>query len=385
LATWQNHRSKTAVQDTDPILSAERAAVVSDWLRLEQAPGVGRRSAGRLLKEFGAPAAIFNAGYGALAEHVSPAQAQALCAPIPPDTARLLDATLSWLAYPAHHLLTLHDDAYPHLLANIADPPLLLYIKGRLDLLARPALAIVGSRNASAQGKANAEAFAQALSQAGLVIVSGMALGIDAAAHEGALRGAGSTIAVIGTGADRIYPARNQQLAQRIAEDGCIVSEYPLGTPSVAGNFPRRNRIISGLSAGVLVVEAAAGSGSLITAHLAADQGREVFAIPGSIHAALSKGCNSLIRNGAKLVETVGEVLEAMQLSPLAASQLPPAARPSGCEALLDSLGSDPMALDALLALAGGDVGRLSSQLLLLELAGMVERLPGGMVQRVFR
>jgi DNA processing protein len=385
LATWQNHRSKTAVQDTDPILSAERAAVVSGWLRLEQAPGVGRRSAGRLLKQFGSPAGIFNAGYAALAEHVSPAQAQALCAPISPDTARLLDATLSWLAYPGHHLLTLGDAAYPHPLANIADPPLLLYIKGRLDLLARPALAIVGSRNASAQGKANAEAFAQALSEAGLVIVSGLALGIDAAAHKGALRGAGSTIAVIGTGADRIYPARNRQLAQHIFEDGCIVSEYPLGTPSAAGNFPRRNRIISGLSAGVLVVEAAAGSGSLITAHLAADQGREVFAIPGSIHAALSKGCNALIRQGARLVETVGEVLEAMQMSPLAASQLPPAVRPSGCEALLDSLGSDPIALDALLALAGGDVGRLSSQLLLLELAGLVERLPGGMVQRVFR
>jgi DNA processing protein len=385
LATWQNHRSKTAVQDTDPILSAEHAAAVADWLRLEQAPGVGRRSAGRLLKQFGSPARIFSAGYAELAEHVSPAQAQALCAPLSPATARLVDATLSWLAYPAHHLLTLHDAAYPQLLANIADPPLLLYIKGRIDLLGQPALAIVGSRNASAQGKANAEAFAQALSAAGLVIVSGLALGIDAAAHEGALRGAGSTIAVIGTGADLIYPARNRQLAQRIAEVGCIVSEYPLGTPSAASNFPRRNRIISGLSAGVLVVEAAAGSGSLITAHLAADQGREVFAIPGSIHAALSKGCNALIRQGAKLVETVGEVLEAMQMSPLAASQLPPAARPSGCEALLDSLGSDPIALDALLALAGGDIGKLSSELLLLELAGMVERLPGGMVQRVFR
>jgi DNA processing protein len=373
------------VQDTDPILSAERASLLADWLRLEQAPGVGCLSANRLLKEFGTPSGIFNAGYDALAEHVSPAQARTLCQPISSDTARLLDATLSWLAYPAHHLLTLHDDAYPRVLANIAVPPLLLYTKGRSDLLGRPALAIVGSRNASAQGKANAEAFGQALSEAGLVIVSGLALGIDAAAHQGALRGAGSTIAVIGTGADLIYPARNRQLAQRIAQDGCIVSEYPLGTPSAACNFPRRNRIISGLSAGVLVVEAAAGSGSLITAHLAADQGREVFAIPGSIHAALSKGCNALIREGARLVETVGEVLEAMQMSPLAAGHLPAPARPAGCEALLDSLGSDPVSLDALLALAGGDVGRLSSQLLLLELAGMLERLPGGMVQRVFR
>lgn len=359
--------------------------VVAEWLRLALAPGVGRRSARRLLTQFGTPAAIFRAGHAALTGHVSPAQAQALCAPLSPDAARRLDATLSWLSLPSHHVLTLHDPAYPHLLANIADPPLLLYIKGRRELLARPALAIVGSRNASAQGKANAAAFAHALSQAGLAIVSGLALGIDAAAHEGALRGKGSTIAVIGTGADIIYPARNRLLAQRIAEDGCIVSEYPLGTPSIAGNFPRRNRIISGLSAGVLVVEAAAGSGSLITAQLANDQGREVFAMPGSIHSALSKGCNALIRDGAKLVETADHLLEAMQMSPLAAGQLAPAsARPSGCEALFEALGSEPIALDALLELAGCDVGRLSSQLLLLELAGMVERLPGGMVQRVF-
>lgn len=373
------------MQDTESIVSSERAALVADWLRLEQAPGVGRRSAGRLLNQFGSPAGIFSAGYAALAEHVSPAQAQTLCGPMSAATAHLLEATLGWLNDPSHYLLTLHDDGYPHLLANIADPPLLLYIKGRLDLLGRAAFAIVGSRNASAQGKANASAFGQALSQAGLTIVSGLALGIDAAAHEGALRGAGSTIAVIGTGADIVYPARNRLLAQRIAEDGCIVSEYPLGTPSTAGNFPRRNRIISGLSAGVLVVEAAAGSGSLITAALANDQGRDVFALPGSIHSALSKGCNALIRDGARLVETVGQVLEAMQMSPLAAGQLAPAERPSGCEALFEALGSDPIALDALLALAGGDVGRLSSQLLLLELAGMVERLPGGIVQRVYR
>ena len=373
------------MQDTDPHLAASRATTIADWLRLDQAAGVGCRGANLLLGEFGSPRRIFDAGYDRLARHVNPAQARALCAPVAPATRALLDATLAWLATPSHHVLVQGDAAYPHALANIPDPPLLLYVKGRVELLGRAALAIVGSRNASAQGKANAAAFAQALAAAGLCIVSGMALGIDTAAHEGAMRGAGSTIAVVGTGADLIYPARNRALAERIAVDGCIVSEYPLGTPPLAHNFPRRNRIISGLAAGVLVVEAAAHSGSLITAQVAAEQGREVFAIPGSIHSALAKGCHKLIREGARLVETVDEVLEAMRMSPLAGRRPVPPAHEAGGEVLLAHLGHDPVALDALLALPGIDAGQLHAQLLMLELAGMVERLPGALVQRVVR
>jgi DNA processing protein len=297
-------------------------------------------------------------------------------------------------------VLALGEPGYPELLAHIPDPPLLLYIKGRVELLASPMLAVVGSRNASAQGKANALAFAASLSGAGLCIVSGLALGIDAAAHEGALKGPGSTVAVIGTGPDLVYPARNRALCERIGVEGCIVSEYPVGTPPLPGNFPKRNRIISGLAAGVLVVEAAAQSGSLITARQAAEQGRDVFAIPGSIHAALAKGCHLLIREGAKLVDTAADVLEAMAMSPLARRASPPAARcagrgdapaagpegaPAGSDALLAALGHDPVEPDILLASLGIGPALLSSQLLALELAGMVERQPGGRVQRVVK
>jgi DNA processing protein len=378
------------VQDTEPHTAGTQADTsandLADWLRLEQARGVGCRTANLLLGHYGSPRAIFEAGFDALSAHVSAARARALCDPPAPSFAQLLDATLAWLEQPGHHLVTLHDPAYPEALANIADPPLMLYLNGDPALLLRPALAIVGSRNASLQGRANAEAFAHALSDAGVTIVSGLALGIDAAAHEGALRAAGSTIAVIGTGPDRIYPARNGELARRIAEAGCIASEYPLGTTAAAGNFPRRNRVISGLSAGVLVVEAAAESGSLITAHVAVEQGREVFAMPGSVHSALSKGCHKLIREGARLVETVDEVLEALRMSPLARAPLPPmACAPRECAQLLGELGHDPICFDALAASSGIDAASLNSQLLVLELAGLIERLPGGLVSRVIR
>nr|WP_307729690.1 MULTISPECIES: DNA-processing protein DprA [unclassified Massilia] len=356
---------------------------------MEGTRGVGLRTAHLLLAAFGSPRAIFEAGHAALAAHVGPALARALCAPPSPATRTLIDTTLAWLRTPSHHVLALGDAAYPQALATIPDPPLLLYIRGRIDLLARPALAIVGSRNATLQGKTNAGAFATALSDAGVCVVSGLALGIDAAAHEGALRGAGSTIAVVGTGADLFYPACNRALAQRIASEGCIVSEYALGTPPTSGNFPRRNRIISGLSSGVLVVEAAAQSGSLITARVAAEQGREVFALPGSIHAPLAKGCHQLIRDGARLIETVDEVLEALQVAPrlctpavaVASAQALPTE--TDCTDLLAQLGHEPLDVDYLLELTGADIGQLSMGLLALEMAGMIERLPGGKVQRV--
>jgi DNA processing protein len=365
------------------------------WLRLERTKGVGPRGALALLAAFGSPEAIFSADMASLCAHVSPAQARAILQPASSDTARLVEATLRWLDAPGRHVLALGEPGYPALLANIPDPPLLLYINGRVELLASPGLAIVGSRNASTQGKANALAFAEALSGAGLCIVSGLALGIDAAAHEGALDGAahragGGTIAVIGTGPDLVYPARNRALAGRIAHEGCIVSEYPVGTPPLPGNFPKRNRIISGLAAGVLVVEAAAQSGSLITARQAAEQGRDVFAIPGSIHAALSKGCHILIREGARLVDSAADVLEAMALSPLARPECvcpsaPVQAPAPDDEALLAALGHDPVEPDTLLATLGGTPGELSTRLLMLELAGMVERLPGGRLQRLVK
>jgi DNA processing protein len=395
---------KTAAAD-DPAAVAFLAPPMSDarlaaWLRLERASGIGPRTGLKLIDAFGSIDAVFGAGQAALAAHVSSAQARALLAPAPEGLERLAEATLRWRELPGHRVLALGEPGYPALLAHIPDPPLLLYIKGRVELLASPMLAVVGSRNASAQGKANALAFAASLSGAGLCIVSGLALGIDAAAHEGALKGPGSTVAVIGTGPDQVYPARNRALCERIGVEGCIVSEYPVGTPPLPGNFPKRNRIISGLAAGVLVVEAAAQSGSLITARQAAEQGRDVFAIPGSIHAALAKGCHLLIREGAKLVDTAADVLEAMAVSPLARRTSPPAARcagrgdapaagpdgaPAGSDALLAALGHDPVEPDILLASLGIGPALLSSQLLALELAGMVERQPGGRVQRVVK
>lgn len=391
---------KTAAAD-DPAAVAFLASPMSDarlaaWLRLERASGIGPRTGIKLIEAFGSIDAVFGAGQAALAAHVNPAQARALLAPAPAELERLVEATLRWRERPGHRVLGLGEPGYPELLAQIPDPPLLLYIKGRVELLASPMLAVVGSRNASAQGKANALAFAASLSGAGLCIVSGLALGIDAAAHEGALTGPASTVAVIGTGPDLVYPARNRALCERIGVEGCIVSEYPVGTPPLPGNFPKRNRIISGLAAGVLVVEAAAQSGSLITARQAAEQGREVFAIPGSIHAALAKGCHMLIREGAKLVDTAADVLEAMAMSPLARWASPeaprcaarcdaPDAALAGSDALLAALGHDPVEPDILLASLGIGPALLSSQLLALELAGMVERQPGGRVQRVVK
>jgi DNA processing protein len=385
------------VQDTEPVPPADQACLAA-WIRLELTPGVGRWTVLQLLERFGTPQAVLAAGYDALADLVSPAKARALAGPACATVAERIDATLAWLEHPAHHLLTCDHPAFPPLLRQIPDPPFLLYAVGRLALLSGPALAMVGSRNASLQGLANARNFGYALSDAGLCIVSGMALGIDAAAHEGGLLGASSTVAVIGTGADRIYPKRNESLARRIAEQGCIVSEYSLGTPAAAANFPRRNRIISGLSCAVLVVEAAAQSGSLITAHVAAEQGRDVFAIPGSIHAPLAKGCHKLIKEGAKLVESVGDLVSELCLSPIAGiggiggiggsggfGEAGGAASGGAGHPLLLAMGQGPVNTDALAAMTALAPALLAGQLLSLELAGHIERLPGGLFQRVNR
>ena len=384
------------------------------WLRLTATPGVGPTSVRRLLAAFGLPQAVLAQGEAAWRSCVGPAQARAL-ASAPPQLPELLERTWAWLQEPApgeagaRAIVTLGDAAYPAALLATEDPPLLLYLLGAPHLVraaGRPfaparSLAVVGSRNPTAQGAENARQFARALRAAGLCIVSGLARGVDAAAHEGALldvrEGADTpaTIAVVGTGLDRVYPAAHRALAHHIARHGLLVSEYPLGTPPLPAHFPQRNRIIAGLSQGTLVVEAALASGSLITARLAAEQGREVFAIPGSIHAPQSRGCHALIRQGAKLVESAQDVLEELQDPagadrPLAtAPDSAPAAAaadpaPADC-AVLQALGFDPTGLDALVARTGLDAATLQARLLELELDGHVARLPGGLFQRLGR
>jgi DNA processing protein len=295
-----------------------------------------------------------------------------------------VDAALAWLEQPAHHLLTLADAAYPPLLLQTPDPPVVLYVAGRIELVMHPALAVVGSRSPTPRGAADAEAFATVLSNAGLTIVSGLAFGIDAAAHRGGLRGSASSVAVVGTGLDRVYPARHRDLAHELASGGALVSEFALGTPPIAANFPRRNRILSGLAGGCLVVEAALRSGSLITARQALEQGREVFAIPGSIHSPLSKGCHWLIKQGAKLVESAQDVLEELRLPGAATTdtQAPAAALAPEQSALLNNLGYDPVDLDTVCLRCGLTPDAASAMLLALELDGYLDRLPGGLYQR---
>ncbi len=377
------------------------------WLRLFSTPGVGPATARKLLAAFGSPEAVFAAAPAAWEALLGPRLAPAL-ASTPVQLERVLAQTLGWLAAAPdrHHLLTLGHPHYPAALLQTPDPPLLLFVQGQLTALAHPtALAIVGSRNPSPQGAENAQAFARALSQAGCCIVSGLALGIDGAAHRGALEGSAPTLAVLGTGLDRIYPRQHQELAQRIAAQGALISEYPLGTAPLAPHFPQRNRLIAGLSQGTLVVEAALQSGSLITAELALQYGREVFAIPGSIHSTQSRGCHALIRQGAKLVESAQDVLEELrpphtrpapqqgQLDWGWGDHLVPTAPPAPAEpgqprraspesALLQALGYDPVGLDALQARCGLPTAELQAQLLELELCGSVRRLPGGLFQR---
>ena len=361
------------------------------WLTLARAPGLGPRGRVALLRCFGAIEAVFAAGSDleaaladALLESTARIDARAAIAAIhkgPDDAALAPD--LAWLAQDGHHLVTWLDPDYPALLREIADPPIALYVHGDRSLLARPQLAIVGSRNPTPLGKDNAAAFAGALAQAGFAITSGLALGIDAAAHRGALDAGGATIAVAGTGLDRVYPPRNRELAHAIVGHGALVSEFAIGTGPRPEHFPQRNRIISGLSLGVLVVEAALQSGSLITARLAGEQGREVFALPGSIHSPLARGCHALIRQGAKLVETAQHVLE--ELGALA--QVSVASQPAHTRTvdlapaesqLLDCLGYDPMNIDAVIDRSGLTADTVCSILLQLELRGLVLAGPAG-------
>ncbi len=365
---------------TEPLADDELDA----WLHLLHSPGVGRESARRLLARFGSPQAAIAAPIAELGFCVDAPTALTLGTP-PDGHAQRLSTTLAWRAAASgRRVMVLGDDDYPTALLHSADPPLLLYLQGDARLLSTPCLAIVGSRQPSAQGRDNAHRFSRSLAAQGWTIVSGLAAGIDGAAHEGALAAGGRTIAVVGTGVDRIYPARHRDLTHRIAERGLIVSEMPLGAPPLSAHFPQRNRIIAGLARGTLVVEAALRSGSLITARLAAEAGREVMAIPGSILSPQAAGCHALIRQGAALVESAEQVAE--ELGPLApgatlatSTAAPP---PAPDDPVLRALGHDPLSLDALIDRCGWSAPALSAHLLGLELEGLVARLPGGLYQR---
>lgn len=350
------------------------------WIALKRILGWSDASYRKLLTEFGSPQNIFSIGRAALEKVVAPDYAAKIAAGINESD---FATQLSWLARPGNHLVTLADAHYPQLLLQTPDPPPLLYIKGRREILNQPAIAVVGSRNATVQGLRDARAFAHALSDAGLTIISGLALGIDAAAHSGGLAGAAKTVAVCGTGLDVVYPARHRDLAHDIAADGALLSEFPLGTPAKAHNFPRRNRLISGMAQGCLVIEAAQQSGSLITARLAADQGREVFALPGSIHSPLAKGCHALIKQGAKLVESAQDILEELKFAhpttnPLA-EKFSPREHP-----LLAHLGYSAIDINSLADQSGFAIEDLTGLLLTLELEGQVAALPGGLYQRIY-
>ncbi|RYX90095.1 MAG: DNA-protecting protein DprA [Comamonadaceae bacterium] len=377
---------------------------LAGWLRLALTPGAGNEACRKLLATFGLPSSIFTQTAEALRQVAGPALTRALGAE-PEGFAAQLALTWQWLQdAPAgqRRVMTLCDSDYPPSLLAMNDPPPMLYLMGAIHLAPDPlrSIAIVGSRNPTPQGEVNAREFGKALAAAGLTVVSGLALGVDGAAHSGALEGAGdsagrlSTIAVIGTGLDRVYPKRHLELARSIVHSGLIISEFPLGTPPLDHNFPRRNRIIAALAQGTLVVEAALKSGSLITARMAVEQGRDVFAIPGSIHSTQSRGCHALIRQGAKLVESAQDVLEELRIpfTPVSKPAKPDVAgdeapetgaTPDGGNVVLERLGFDPVSLDALVARTGMAPADLLAQLLELELDGQVARLPGGVYQRM--
>ncbi len=375
-------------------LSAEAREERAVWLRLVLTPSLGPVAARRLLETFGLPEDVFAAGHAKLAAALDAARAQALLAR---DDAReaQVEASLRWAEHERHHLLTLADPRYPVRLLAIGDPPPLLFVRGNPEALSSPTIAIVGSRHATHAGLGHAQAFARALADSGLQVCSGLARGIDAAAHRGALAGRAGTVAVIGTGIDRVYPAAHAELSEAIAARAALVSELPLGTQVQRANFPRRNRLIAGLSLGVLVVEAARHSGSLITARQAAEFGREVMAIPGSIHSPVSKGCHQLIREGAKLVESAEHVLVELRAQMEGTSAESPGRRASGpgravapgtaAASLLAALGWDPADPDVLAERTGQPVGAVAAGLLELELAGLAERWVDGRYARTGR
>lgn len=359
------------------------------WLWLVHRTGLGREAMRRLLAALGSPQAVARAGEQRL-QVLLGARRSAELTEAPDGHAQRVVRTREWLSQrPNRRLLTLAEPDYPHWLLQTPDPPLLLYLEGRVELLSAPSVAIVGSRAPTPQGLENARRWAADLSAQGWTVVSGLAAGIDGAAHQGALQGPGSTVAVVGTGLDQVYPRAHKALAGRIAQEGLMLSEFALDTPPLPAHFPQRNRIIAGLSRGTLVVEAALRSGSLITARQAADFGREVFAIPGSIHSPQARGCHALLREGAKLVEGVEDILDELGAAPRQQALDLDAGRPGTTapeadarDPVLEALGHDPTSLDALIARCGWPAPALNVRLLELELEGRVTRLPGGLFQR---
>ncbi len=364
----------------------KHAPDIESWLNLNLIDGLGGESIRRLLIAFGSPTAISSAPITALERIVKNPIAKRIKQGADHNK---ISGVLKWLEDPANAIITLADSDYPSQLLNIADPPPLLYFKGQRELLRKAALAVVGSRNATPQGLSNAEAFSEATSNAGFCIISGMALGIDTAAHQGGLRGAAASIAIVGTGLDIVYPAKNHLLAHKLAKEGALISEFPLGTPAIGKNFPRRNRIISGMSQGCLVVEAALQSGSLITARQALEQGREVMAIPGSIHSPLSKGCHALIKQGAKLIENTQDILDELNYFPLISNENLDKGKEfttgqsTKNTVLLKHLGYDAVDINTLCVRSGLTAEVVSAMLLTLELDGQVSSLPGGCYQRI--
>lgn len=360
------------------------------WLQLAGTAGLPTAVLRVLLDTFGSPSALLAAPDDAIAAASSPAAAQAVRS-VQADLDALTDTALAWHAEPGNHIVTLGDPVYPPRLLHLHDPPPLLYVKGRMALLHTHGIAIVGSRHGTPQGLADATRFARHLADAGFAIVSGLALGIDGAAHQGGLDGRAGTIAVIGTGADLVYPARHRALAHQIAARGAIVSEWPLGTPARAAHFPQRNRLIAALASGVLVVEAAPRSGSLITARLANEMGRDVFAIPGSIHAPLAQGCHALIRDGAKLTTTPEDILDEFGAIERPAGMTetgnadagPPSADTAAEQSVIAALGYGPVTYEWLAERAGLSDEALHGALLALELAGRIASLPGGRFARL--
>ena len=353
---------------------------IAYWLALQRTPGIGTITMIKLLEQFDSPRQLFEPNQQGLINSKL-LRKSAVNYLKSPDW-KTIEKDLAWAEQSDNHIITIQNTAYPPLLKEIADPPALLFVKGDPALLKQKQIAIVGSRNPSQNGKETAMAYAGELSQQGFIITSGLALGIDGASHAGALATNNPTIAVIGTGLDKVYPARHHQLAVKISETGALVSEFPLGTPPIAINFPRRNRIISGLSVGTLVVEAALKSGSLITAHMASEQNREVFAIPGSINNPLSKGCHKLIREGAKLVETTHDILEEFALlyelnipdidQPVTGDKEPDPDNTEHHDDFLHNIGFDPISIDNLVLRTRLSIEAITSLLLVLELQGKI-------------
>jgi DNA processing protein len=352
------------------------------WVRLSLIEGLGAQTFCQLLKSFGHPQAVFQAAIADLKRIVSEKIALQIKADFDES---LLTKTREWLSQSDNFIITLADASYPQSLLEISDPPPFLYAKGNTSLLNQASIAVVGSRSASVQGEKNAHAFSFELAQHGLVVVSGMALGIDGAAHRGALAATGATIAVVGTGLDIVYPAKHRDLAHEIAKHGLIISEFPLGTPSMAKNFPKRNRIISGLSMGCLVVEANLQSGSQITARLAGEQGREVFAIPGSIHSPTAKGCHQLIKQGAKLVDCIQDILEELhwEIDISTKKSQPAKIDETANHPVLQLMSYEPTPLETIVNLSNLPVNEVSSMLMMLELEGKIASLPGGKYQKI--